>query len=109
MQPVADDLKLHVTTVLRAVDRKHLQTSRGIFALKLFFGSPQAGVEMVVDWENIRYKLKEIIDGEDKTNPFSDDALVKELAKHGLNLARRTVTKYRKAMGIPSARQRREF
>ena len=54
-------------------------------------------------------KMKEIVDNEDKENPLSDDALVEELKKHGYSLARRTVTKYRKRMGIPSSRQRRDW
>ena len=61
------------------------------------------------DWDIIRIKLKEIVDGEDKNDPLSDDALVDELSKHGYTLARRTVTKYRKALDIPSSRQRRAY
>lgn len=57
----------------------------------------------------LELKLKEIIDGEEKRNPLSDDALVKKLARHSFKLARRDVTECRKAMGIPSSRQRREF
>ena len=57
----------------------------------------------------VRLKLQEIVDNEDKTKPLSDDALVEELAKHGIKVARRTVTKYRKAMDIPSSRQRRDW
>jgi RNA polymerase sigma-54 factor len=110
MQDVADVVGVHVTTVSRAVDDKHIATPRGIFPLKRFFGggtTTSDGEE--VAWENIRLKLKEIVDGEDKSSPLSDDALVSELAKHGFKLARRTVTKYRKAMNIPSSRQRREY
>ena len=54
-------------------------------------------------------KLQEIIDQEDKQKPFSDDELVRQLGREGLKVARRTVTKYRKSMGIPSSRQRREW
>ncbi|MCA8991457.1 MAG: RNA polymerase factor sigma-54 [Planctomycetaceae bacterium] len=110
MQQIADVVGVHVTTVSRAVDDKYISTPRGVFALKRFFGGGTVtsdGEE--VAWENIRLKLKEIVDGEDKDSPLSDDALVEELAKHGFQLARRTVTKYRKAMGIPSSRQRREY
>jgi RNA polymerase sigma-54 factor len=57
----------------------------------------------------VRLKLQEIIDNEDKTKPLSDDALVEELGKAGVTVARRTVTKYRKAMNIPSSRQRRDW
>ena len=56
----------------------------------------------------LELKLKEIVKNEDKSKPLSDDALVEELAKQGIKLTRRTVTKYRKAMDIPSSRQRRE-
>ena len=62
-----------------------------------------------VAWDRVRLKLQEIIDNEDKTKPLSDDALVEELGKAGVTVARRTVTKYRKAMNIPSSRQRRDW
>ena len=62
-----------------------------------------------VAWNTVRLKLQEIIDGEDKRNPLSDDKLVEELAKQGITVARRTVTKYRKAMKIPASRQRRAW
>jgi len=110
MQDVADVVKVHVTTVSRAVDDKYVATPRGIFPLKRFFGGGTTTADgEEVAWENIRLKLKEIVDGEDKSSPLSDDSLVSELAKHGITLARRTVTKYRKAMNIPSSRQRREY
>ena len=62
-----------------------------------------------VAWDKVRLKLQEVVDAEDKAKPLSDDALVEELAKHGIKVARRTVTKYRKAMNIPSSRQRRDW
>lgn len=62
-----------------------------------------------VAWQKIRLKLQEVIDGEDKQDPLSDEALVQVMADHGYNLARRTITKYRKAMNIPSSRQRKEY
>lgn len=110
MQQIADVVGVHVTTVSRAVDDKWIQTPRGLFPLKRFFGggtTTDSGEE--VAWDIIRIKLKEIVDGEDKNDPLSDDALVDELAKHGYQLARRTVTKYRKALQIPSSRQRRNY
>ena len=110
MQQIADVVGVHVTTVSRAVDDKWIQTPRGLYPLKRFFG----GGTKTSDGEDvacgiIRLKLKEIIDGEDKNKPLSDDALVDALSEEGYNLARRTVTKYRKAMNIPSSRQRREY
>jgi RNA polymerase sigma-54 factor len=110
MQQIADKVGVHVTTVSRAVDDKWIQTPRGIFPLKRFFvgGTTSADGEEVA-WDRVRIKLQEIIDNEDKTKPLSDDAIVEELAKAGITVARRTVTKYRKAMNIPSSRGRRDW
>ncbi len=110
MQQIADKVGVHVTTVSRAVDDKWIQTPRGIFPLKRFFcgGTVSADGEEVA-WDAVRLKLQEIVDGEDKSRPLSDDQLVTELGKHGITVARRTVTKYRKAMNIPSSRQRRDW
>ncbi len=108
MQQVADKVGVHVTTVSRAVDDKWMQTPRGIFPLKRFFvgGTTNAdGAE--VAWDKVRLQLQEIVDQEDKSKPLSDDALVEKMAESGIKVARRTVTKYRKAMNIPSSRQRR--
>ncbi|TWT88893.1 RNA polymerase sigma-54 factor [Pseudobythopirellula maris] len=110
MQQIADKVHVHVTTVSRAVDDKWIQTPRGIFPLKRFFvgGTTSADGEEVA-WDRVRIKLQEIVDAEDKSAPLSDDALVKALAEEGITVARRTVTKYRKAMDIPSSRQRRDW
>lgn len=110
MQQIADKVGVHVTTVSRAVDDKWIQTPRGIFPLKRFFvgGTTSADGEEVA-WDRVRIKLQEIIDSEDKTAPLSDDAIVEALAKAGITVARRTVTKYRKAMNIPSSRGRRDW
>jgi RNA polymerase sigma-54 factor len=62
-----------------------------------------------VAWDTVRVKLQEIIDNEPKDKPYSDDDLIKILGKQGITVARRTVTKYRKAMDIPSSRQRRDW
>lgn len=110
MQQVADKVGVHVTTVSRAVDGKWIQTPRGIFPLKKFFGGGTVSADgEEVAWDAVRHKLQEIVNHEDKRHPYSDDELVKQLAQHGLTVARRTVTKYRKAMDIPSSRQRREW
>ncbi|MBN1854434.1 MAG: RNA polymerase factor sigma-54 [Pirellulales bacterium] len=110
MQQIADKVGVHVTTVSRAVDDKWLQSPRGIFPLRRFFvgGTTSADGEEIA-WDAVRLKLQEIIDNEDKKKPYSDDGLVQKLAEHGLTVARRTVTKYRKAMNIPSSRQRRDW
>jgi RNA polymerase sigma-54 factor len=110
MQQIADKVGVHVTTVSRAVDDKWIQTARGIFPLKRFFCGGTVrddGEEMA--WDAVRIKLQEIISAEDRRNPYSDEELVKELGNHGIKVARRTVTKYRKAMNILSSRQRRDW
>ncbi|MFT5527454.1 MAG: RNA polymerase sigma-54 factor [Pirellulaceae bacterium] len=110
MQQIADLVGVHVTTVSRAVDDKWMQTQRGILPLKRFFvGGTQSRDGEDVAWDKIRIKLKEIIDHEDKQKPYSDDELVNQLQAHGFPIKRRTVTKYRKKMGIASSRQRKNW
>jgi RNA polymerase sigma-54 factor len=110
MQQIADKVGVHVTTVSRAVDDKYVQTPRGIYPLKRFFvGGTRTDEGDDVAWDIIRIRLQEIVDKEDKTNPYSDDELVEELKKQGLVVDRRTVTKYRQKMDIPSSRQRRDW
>src|SRR5208283_4373510 len=111
MQQIADRVGVHVTTVSRAVDDKWVQTPRGIFPLKRFFGggtkTTTTGEE--VAWETIKQKLSEMIDKEDKSNPLSDEDLVNKLNEAGYPVKRRTVTKYRKMLNIPSSRQRKDW
>jgi RNA polymerase sigma-54 factor len=110
MQQIADKVGVHVTTVSRAVDDKWIQTPRGLYPLKRFFGGGTKSADGEdVAWDAVRLKLQEIVDNENKQEPYSDDDLVLQLASHGLTVARRTVTKYRKAMNIPSSRQRRDW
>jgi RNA polymerase sigma-54 factor len=110
MQQIADKVGVHVTTVSRAVDDKWVQTPRGIFPLKRFFGGGTKSADgEEIAWNTVKQKLLEIVAKEDKHAPLSDDEVVKEFAKQGLNVARRTVTKYRQALNIPSSRQRKQF
>lgn len=109
MQQIADKVGVHVTTVSRAVDDKWIQTPRGIFPLKRFFGGGTVtGSGEEVAWETIKRKLTEVVSAEDKGNPLSDEDLMEKMAGLGYPLARRTVTKYRKMLGIPSSRQRKQ-
>lgn len=110
MQQIAERVGVHVTTVSRAVDEKYIQTPRGILPLKRFFvGGTKSDDGEEVAWDIIRIKLTEVIEKEDKKHPLSDEDIVNEFAKQGLHVARRTITKYRQKMGIPSSRQRREW
>lgn len=110
MTQVADQLGIHVATVSRAVAGKHLQTPRGIFPLRKFFiGGTQTDEGEDVSWDAIKAALQEVIDAEDKKKPLSDEAIVKALKDKGIEIARRTVAKYRGQLDIPPARMRREF
>jgi RNA polymerase sigma-54 factor len=111
MQQIADQVKVHVTTVSRAVDDKYVQTPRGVFPLKRFFGGGTKNEVTGEDvaYEKIKQKLLELIGQEDKSNPLSDEDLVKKLHESGYPVARRTVTKYRKMLKIPSSRQRKDW
>ncbi len=110
MQQIANQVGFHVTTISRAVDDKWIQTPRGIMPLRRFFvGGTQSDDGEEVAWDTIRIKLQEVVDQEDKSNPFSDEDLVKQLQQRGLKVARRTITKYRQKMGIPGSRQRRDW
>jgi len=110
MQQIAEKVGVHVTTVSRAVDDKWIQTPRGIYPLKRFFvGGTRSDEGEDVAWDRIRIKLRELVDHEDKRNPLSDDDLVRKLKEAGLNVARRTITKYRQKMNIPSSRQRKQW
>jgi RNA polymerase sigma-54 factor len=110
MQQIADQVGVHVTTVSRAVDDKWVQTPRGVFSLKRFFGGgTQTASGEEVAWETIKQKLLEILDQEDKSNPLSDEDLVTKLQEAGYPVARRTVTKYRKTLHIPASRQRKDW
>src|SRR6185295_4121818 len=99
MQQIADLVGVHVTTVSRAVDDKWVQTPRGIFPLKRFFGGgTQTASGEEVAWETIKQKLLEVVAHEDKADPLSDEDLVTKLSESGYPVARRTVTKYRKML-----------
>lgn len=110
MQDVADIVGVHVSTVSRAIAHKYIQTPQGIFEMKFFFtGGFQNVNGSMESWESIRQKLSEIVAKENKKNPLSDEDVAEKLRISGVDIARRTITKYRRIMKIPSSRQRREY
>lgn len=110
MQDVADVVGVHVSTVSRAIAHKYIQTPQGIFEMKFFFtGGFQNADGSMESWEAIRQKLAEIIAKENKSSPLSDEEVAEKLHASGVEIARRTVTKYRRIMKIPSSRQRKEY
>jgi RNA polymerase sigma-54 factor len=111
MQEIADEAEVHISTVSRAVAGKYAETPRGIFPLKFFFtgGTTKASGEEASQ-VTVQEKLKHLVAEEDPASPLSDDALAAALeVKEGIRIARRTVTKYRKALGIPSSGQRKRY
>ena len=111
MQHIADRVGVHVSTVSRALSTKYIQTPRGIYPMKFFFTggtvSQDGTMESTV---SIKQKVRDIIEKEDKRHPLSDEDIARILrTDQGLEIARRTVTKYRKQLSIPSSRQRRMY
>ncbi len=110
MQEVADGIGVHNSTVSRAISNKYVQTPRGVFPLKFFFsGGTSVSDGSVESRVSVKQRVKDIIDNEDKSKPLSDDEVARLLKKAGLDVARRTITKYRRMMSIPSSRQRKEY
>ena len=111
MQDVADAIGVHISTVSRAISGKYMQTPRGIFELRRFFSTGTTNQEgKKLSQNTIKEWVREIVNAEDKRAPLSDDEIVERLHKEkGVKLARRTVTKYRKALGIPSSRLRKAY
>lgn len=110
MKTIADRLGIHVATVSRAVSEKHLMTPRGVVPLRSFFSgglATDSGED--VSANAVRASIEELINSEDKAKPLSDEAMVKILNDRGIDIARRTVAKYRDQLGIPTARMRKQF
>lgn len=110
MQTIANELEIHVSTVSRTINNKYIQTPRGIFPMKFFFsGATRSSSGESKSRSSVKQRVQEIIDQENKANPLSDEEVAEKLQLSGLDVARRTVTKYRKALKIPSSRQRKEY
>ncbi len=109
LKTVADAISMHESTVSRVTSNKYMATPRGIFELKYFFTSAiqSAGEGEAHSSEAVRHRIKQMIDGESVKSILSDDKLVEKLKAEGIDIARRTVAKYREAMRIPSSVQRR--
>jgi RNA polymerase sigma-54 factor len=108
LRDVADELGVHESTVSRVTSNKYVQCPQGIFELKYFFTNGVNAVNgELVAAEAVKRRLKRFIQDEDPANPLSDDAIVKLLVADNIDIARRTVAKYREAMGIlPSSKRR---
>ena len=110
MQRIADDLGIHVSTVSRAIADKYAQTPQGILPLKFFFhGGTDSQDGAQESRLSVKDRVRQAIEAEDRRAPLSDEDLAARFKSDGLAIARRTVTKYRKQLGIPSSRERREW
>lgn len=110
LKDIAEEINMDISTVSRVANSKSVQTDFGIFLLKFFFSESivtDTGEE--VSSKEVKHILKQIIEGEDKRKPLSDDKLEKLLRLKGYNIARRTVAKYRENLKIPVARLRKEL
>jgi len=110
LRDVAEDIEMHESTVSRVTTNKYVQTPQGLFELKYFFNSgiSTTGGDSVAS-ESVKSKIKEIITGEDARKPFSDQKIVEILRGQGIDIARRTVTKYREMLGVGSSTQRKRL
>jgi len=109
LRDVAEVIEMHESTVSRVTSNKYIATPRGIFELKYFFTTAiaSAGGGVAHSAEAIRHRIKSLIEAESKKKVLSDDKIVDILRREGIDIARRTVAKYREAMGIASSVQRR--
>lgn len=111
LRDVAEDIQMHESTISRVTTNKYVHTPQGVFELKYFFNSAISGPggESVAS-EAVKQRLKDIIKGEDSKHPYSDQEVADLLKSEGVNVARRTVAKYREAMNIlPSRRRKRHY
>jgi len=109
LKTVAEAISMHESTVSRVTANKYMATSRGIFELKYFFTSAIAAAHggEAHSAEAVRHRIRQLIDAESAIDVLSDDTIVDKLREAGIDIARRTVAKYREAMRIPSSVQRR--
>jgi len=112
LKDVADEIGVHESTVSRATSNKYVHTHQGIFELKYFFNSgvPANDGADAIAAESVKNKLKQIISAENTKHPYSDQEIVEFLKQSNINIARRTVAKYREMLGIlPSSRRKQVF
>ncbi len=110
LKDIADATGFDISTISRVVNSKYIQTHFGVFLLKYFFSEgllTESGEE--VSTREIKRILAEAIEGEDKRDPLTDEALMDTLTAKGYKIARRTVAKYREMLGIPASRLRKEL
>ena len=109
LRDIAQAIEMHESTVSRVTSNKYIATPRGIYELKYFFSpaiASASGGEAYAA-ESVRHRIKVLTEDEPADAVLSDDKIVELLAREGVDIARRTVAKYRESLGIPSSVQRR--
>lgn len=112
LMDISERLNIHESTVSRAVRDKYIQCSWGIFPLSYFFSSSVSKSDAKdgeISQDSVKLKIKDIIDKEDKCKPLSDRAVAELLEADGISISRRTVAKYREAMGIAGTSVRKKY
>lgn len=108
LRDVAEDIGMHESTISRVTTNKYMQTPQGLFEMKYFFNSGISTTEGdFIASESVKNKIKEIVDAEDPRKPYSDQRIAELLSAHTINIARRTVTKYREMLKIGSSSERK--
>jgi RNA polymerase sigma-54 factor len=108
LRDVANDIGMHESTVSRVVTNKYMHTPQGVFEMKYFFHSGiSSSYGEAVSSVTIKQRIRKIIEQEDARKPLSDSKIVSMLQKEGLDLARRTIAKYREELKIPTSNQRK--
>ncbi len=108
LRDIADAVEMHESTVSRVTSNKYIATPRGLFELKYFFTTAIAGTAGGShSAEAVRHRIRAMVAAEDAADVLSDDTIVALLRREGVDIARRTVAKYRDALRIPSSVQRK--
>ena len=110
MTQIADVVGVHETTVSRALANKYIHTPHGVFDFKYFFTPGyQSDNGEAVSNTSVKDMINDLIEGEDRSHPLSDQEIVGKLQEKGINIARRTVAKYREELGLLPSNLRRDY
>jgi RNA polymerase sigma-54 factor len=110
LKDIAEELGCHESTISRVTTNKYVGTPRGVFELKYFFDNPISRFQGdSLSSESVKNRIKQIIGGEDAAKPLSDQRIVEILQGSNINIARRTVAKYRELLGLGSSAERKRI
>ncbi|UCG13206.1 MAG: RNA polymerase factor sigma-54 [Deltaproteobacteria bacterium] len=109
LRDVAEDLEMHESTISRVTTNKYMHTPRGVFELKYFFNSSIGSLTGgAVASESVKERIRQLVQSEDSRKPYSDKAIVEKLREENIDIARRTVAKYRELLGILPSNMRKQ-